>query len=68
METELNICYICAGDLFPAHICSLLGGSDAGSSQRSRLVDSAGLPGEFLSPLGPAILLPTLAYDSLSSV
>ena len=38
----------------------VLGGLVSGSPQGSRLVDSVGLPVEFLSPLGPSILPPTL--------
>jgi hypothetical protein len=34
-------CYICAWGLRPAHECFLAGGSVSGSSQRSRLVDTA---------------------------
>ena len=49
METVLHICYICARGLGPAHVYSLIGGSVYESSQGSRLVDSVGLPMEFLS-------------------
>lgn len=52
----LLICYICAVALGPAHTHSLVGDSVSVSPQGSRLVDSVGLPVEFLSPLGPAIL------------
>jgi hypothetical protein len=56
METELHVCYICAGGLGPVCACSLIGDSVSENSQESRLLDSVGLPVEFLSPLGPAIL------------
>ena len=42
----------------PAVICSSVGGSVSESCQGFRLVDSVGLPVEFLSCSGPSILLP----------
>ena len=51
MKIELHICYIWAsgGWVGPAHECSLVGASVSKSLQRSRLIDSVGLPMEFLS-------------------
>jgi hypothetical protein len=56
MDTELYICYICAGGLGPAHVCSLVGSSVSESSQRSRLVDTVGPPVGFSFPSGPSVL------------
>ena len=53
METELHICYICAGVLSLTRVCSLAGGLVSESSQEFRLIDCVDLPVEFLSPLGP---------------
>jgi hypothetical protein len=63
METELHICYICARGLLLVCLCSLVDGSVSESSQRSRLVDSVGLPVEFLSPSGLSIF-PQLFHKS----
>jgi hypothetical protein len=52
MKTELYICYICAGGVGLACV-SLVGGSISESPQVSRLVESIGLPVEFLSTLSP---------------
>ena len=60
MKTKLLICLICAGDLDPAHACSLVGDSISGSPQGSRLVDSVGLLVESLSPPAPSIMSSTL--------
>jgi hypothetical protein len=60
MKTKLHICYICAVGLRPASIYSLVGSLVSVSPQESRLVDSVGLPVEFLSPPGPTIFSPTL--------
>ena len=50
-ENQMHICYICVGNLGSAHVGSLVGGSVSESPQGSRLVDSVGLPVEFLPPL-----------------
>ena len=57
METQLHICYICAGGLNPADVCSLVRSSVSESppTQGSGLVDFAALPVEFLSPSEPSI-------------
>jgi hypothetical protein len=44
------------GGLGQFHVSSLIGGSVSESPQGSSITDSIGLPVEFLSPLGPAIL------------
>ena len=54
-------------DLSLAHMYSLVGGSVFESSQGSRLVDSVGLPVEFLSHSGLSVLPPTLPKESLTS-
>jgi hypothetical protein len=59
MTIELDICYICVEGLGPAHVCSLVGGSVSESPLRYELVDSVGLPVEFLSPSGSTVLPPT---------
>jgi hypothetical protein len=46
------LCYICAGGLSLAHVCSLVGGSVSGRFQGSRLVDTVGLPMGLPSPEG----------------
>ena len=46
------------GDPGPPHVCSLVGDPVSESPEESRIVDSVGLPVEFLSPVGPANLLP----------
>jgi hypothetical protein len=46
------------GNLGPAHVCSLVGGLVSESPQGSRLVDSVGLPEEFLSTFGAPSLSP----------
>jgi hypothetical protein len=51
MKTKVHIFYICVRGLDPAPVCFLVGGSVSKSPQRSRLVDSVGLPVEFLSNL-----------------
>jgi hypothetical protein len=51
-----------------AHASSLVGGSVSGSTQRSRLIDSFGLPVEPLSSLGLSILPLILPQDSPSSI
>ena len=56
-------CYICAGGLGPAGVCSLVGGSVSGSSHGSWLVDTVGLPVELPSLRGPSILPLTLHVD-----
>jgi hypothetical protein len=48
------------GGLGPTHACSLFSGSVSVNPQGSRLVDFVGLPVEFLFPLGPSVLPPTL--------
>jgi hypothetical protein len=40
MRIGLHICYICVGNLGPAHVCSLVGGAVSESPQWSRLVDT----------------------------
>lgn len=45
MNTKLNICCVCAKDLSPPCICSLVGGSVSQSPQGSTWVDSVGHPG-----------------------
>jgi len=55
MKTKLDICYTSTGDLGPAPVCSLVGGSMSGSLQGFRLVDywsSGGVPiaSGFLKP------------------
>jgi hypothetical protein len=40
----VDMCYICARDLGPDHVCSLVGGSVYENSLESGLVDSVGLP------------------------
>ena len=52
METELHVCYICAGGLGPDHVYYLVGGSVSESSQGSSLVDSVGLLWSFHSLQG----------------
>lgn len=49
METELHLCYICAGGLVPACVGSVVGGSVSVSSQRFKLGDSVGPPVGFPS-------------------
>ena len=44
------------GGLGPAHVCSLVGGSDSESPRGSKLVDYVGTPVECLSLLRPKIL------------
>jgi hypothetical protein len=55
MKTKLHICYICVGRPKTNPVCSLVGGSVSESPQWSRLVDSVGLPVEFLSPSGSPV-------------
>jgi hypothetical protein len=62
------LCYICAGCLWPAYVCSLIGSLVSGSSQDSRLVVTVGLPTRLPSPSGLSILFLTLPYWSPSSV
>ena len=50
----------------PVHLWSLVGGLVSENPQRSRLIDSLGLPVEFLSSSGPSILPLTLLYASPS--
>jgi hypothetical protein len=53
MKTKLHICYLCVGRPRSSPcVCSLVGGLVSESPQRSRLVDSIGLPVEFLSLRG----------------
>ena len=54
MKTELAACllYMCHGALFKSCVYSLIGGSVSESFQGSWLVDSVGLPVEFLFPSG----------------
>jgi hypothetical protein len=66
-ETKLHIYYIYAEGLGIVHVCSLDGGSVSVSSQRSMIVDFAGLLVESLSSSVPSILLPTLLQDSPST-
>jgi hypothetical protein len=54
------------GDLGPAPVCSLVGCSVSGISQRSRLGDTIGLPMGFPSPLVPSIL--PLTYTGMSGL
>lgn len=42
---------MCGGGIGPASVCSLVGGSVPGSHQESRLVESAVVPVESLSPV-----------------
>ena len=51
MKTKLHI--LCREGLGPALVCSLIGGSDSGRAQGSRLVDSVGLLVESLCPPVP---------------
>jgi hypothetical protein len=61
MKTELNLCYIHGRDLSPAYVCSFVDSLLFERSQGSWLVDSDGLPLEFLkSTWGPSILSSTL--------
>ena len=66
-KTKLHICYICAGGLRPAHVCSLVVCSDSGDTQVSRLLDSIdfsyGVPIMFES----TVLVSTLPQDFQSS-
>lgn len=57
MKTKLHICYTVGRGLGPAFVCPLIDYSVSGQGQGSRLVDSIGLPVEFLSPTGSEILL-----------
>ena len=41
---EAALCYICAWEFRPTCVCSLVGGSESGSSQGSRLVDTVVSP------------------------
>jgi hypothetical protein len=59
MKTKLLICYICIGDLAPAPVHSIVGGSASVSPHGPRLVDFVG-PVVFLTPLALLILSPTL--------
>ena len=63
MKTKLHFCYICEGGLGPDHAHFLVESSVSGNPQGSRLVDYVGLPVEFLSLSGPAILPPTLPSE-----
>jgi hypothetical protein len=56
MKTKVHICYICALDLCPAHVYSLVGGSVSGCHQESRLVDSVDLLVQSLFPLNSSTL------------
>ena len=57
------------GGLSLAHACSLVVGSVFGSPQRSRLVDSVGLPMKTLSPWGPqSFLVGRLLMTAIISV
>jgi hypothetical protein len=38
------LCCICVGDLWPAHVCCLVGGSMSEKSQGSALIGISGLP------------------------
>jgi hypothetical protein len=63
MKTKLNICYICEGRP-RSSLCLIFGWwFSLWEPQGSRLVDSVGLPVEFLSPLGAAIL-PSMLQSS----
>jgi hypothetical protein len=68
-EDQADIFYICVWvwGARSTHVYSLIGGSVSGSLKGFRLVDSVGLLMEFLSPLCPSILPPTLPQESLSS-
>jgi hypothetical protein len=60
MKTDLHICYICVGGLGPDCISCLVRGSVSESPQGTKLVESIGLPVEFLTTSGPPILPETL--------
>ena len=64
MKTKLHICYRCTWSLGLAYVFSFVSSSVSGSSQGFRLVDSVGLPVEFLSPLSPSIFPPTVPQNS----
>jgi hypothetical protein len=61
MKAKLHIYYICAGNLDPAHIFSLVGSSLSDSQQESGQVDTIDLQLDFLSSqvlsILPSILL-----------
>lgn len=54
----LNICYICARYLGKAHVYSLVGDSVSESSMEVTLVESVGVPAEFLSHSESSMLPP----------
>lgn len=58
VEAEPHIGYVCVGGRVPAYACSLAGDPVSNSSQELRLVDSVGLPVNFLSPQGFQSFLP----------
>lgn len=60
IKTKLLICHICAGDLGPVSPRSLVGDSDSGNPQGTRLVDSVGLP----SPLQVLQFFPQLFHKT----
>jgi hypothetical protein len=53
MKKELRIYYLCVVSLGPNLVCCLIEGSVPEHPKVSRIVDSVGLPVEFLSSLGP---------------
>jgi len=65
-ETSVRLCMLW-GDLGSSHACSLVGGSVSERPQGSRLVDSIGLPEEFLFPLGLKSFL-LFFYESPRSI
>jgi len=67
METELHICYICAGGFSPAVVLCSVGGSVSESSQGSRLANSVGLTVEFLSSSGLWTLVPDQCWAVFQS-
>jgi hypothetical protein len=61
METELHVCYICAGGLVPVSVCSSVDVSVSESFQGFRILDSVGLSVRFPSHSGTLILHQTLS-------
>ena len=67
IQTELHVSYLCVRGRNPDHVCSFIGGSISESSQGSKLVDSFGFLGEFLSHAGHLLLPPTFPQESPTS-
>jgi hypothetical protein len=68
MKIKLSICYIGAGCLGPAHVCSLVGGPVSGSPQGPSLVESVSPSVESAYSLCFLILPPAPPQEFLSSV